>query len=266
MPAPDVVAVEALPVARPLYVHLHAKLVTPEQLAGGVVVVIDNLRASVTMTAALYNGAERVIPTLTVEDALAIRARSASEGLPSPLLGGERGGVLIPGFDLDNSPRAYTREKVAGRTVVFTTVNGTAALLQARLAARVLVGSFVNLTAVCDAAAGDERPVHLLCCGTREDLGNDDILPAGAMVEKLVAAGRGLASDDSARLAAYAWKGARGELAGAMADSRGGRGLARVGLTADLPACAAVDSMPIVPEFDAGAGAISVRRAGGGGP
>lgn len=251
-----------------MHVHLHAKLVTPEFLAGGVVVVIDNLRASVTMTAALFNGAERVIPTLTVEEALAIRARSAGEGLPAPILGGERGGVLIPGFDLDNSPRAYTRERVAGRTVVFTTVNGTAALLQARLAARVLVGSFVNLSAVCDAVAGDERAVHLLCCGTREDLGNDDILPAGAMVEKLVAAGRGLVSDDSARLAAYAWKGARSELAAAMADSRGGRGLARVGLTADLPVCTAVDSMPIVPEFGLGAagGSITARRAGAGAP
>lgn len=246
MPAPDVAPIVEPPVARPLSVHLHAKLVSPETLAGGVAVVIDNLRASVTMTAALFNGAKAVIPTLTVDDALAVKAENG----PDVVLGGERGGVLIPGFDLDNSPRAYTRQRVAGKTVAFTTVNGTAALLLCRHAAKVLVGSFVNLSALCRAVEADERPVHLMCCGTRDEIGLDDILPAGAMVERLVAAGRRFVSDDSARLALLAWHEARRTgLPHAMAQSRGGRGMARVGLSDDLPSCIDIDSMPIVPEF-----------------
>lgn len=255
MPAPDVVPIVEPPVARSLSVHLHAKLVQPEMLTGGIAVVIDNLRASVTMTAALFHGAAAVIPILTVDDALAAKAASG----PEVVLGGERGGVLIPGFDLDNSPRAYTRERVHGKVVVFTTVNGTAALLLCRHADRVLVGSFVNLSALCRAVESDERPVHLVCSGTRDEIGLDDILPAGAMVERLVAAGRGFVSDDSARLALLAWQEARRTgLNHAMAQSRGGRGMARVGLSDDLPSCIAIDSMPVVPEFHRTRGVLTV--------
>lgn len=236
--------------------HLHARFVTPEMLEGGVAIVIDNLRASVTMTAALAAGAKAVVPTLTVEDAVAAKARIGAD----VVLGGERGGVLIPGFDLDNSPRAYTPARVKGKTVVFTTVNGTAALMLCRRAARVIVGSFVNLSRVCDAVVGEARPVHLLCCGTREEIGTDDVLPAGAIVQKLVAGGRGLVSDDSARLAQLAWREAeRVGVEVAMSESRGGRGLARVGLTADLPSCVAIDSMPVLPVFDLTTGEITLK-------
>jgi 2-phosphosulfolactate phosphatase len=244
-------------VERPLHVHLHASHVTPETFAGGGVVVIDTLRASVTITTALFHGATHVVPALTVENALRIRAAGFGAG-EQPLLGGERGGVLIPGFDLDNSPRAYTPQRVKNRTVIFTTANGTAALLQSRLAARVFVGSFVNLSAIVQAVAEDPRPVHLLCCGTRDEVGLDDILPAGAMVERLVARGRNLASDDSARVALLAWHAAQARgLRSVMADSRGGRGLARLGLDADLDTCTAIDSMPIVPVFDPSQGTIT---------
>lgn len=258
MPAPDLTPLSLPPVERPIHVHLHARFVTPEELAGGVVVVIDNLRASVTMSAALANGAEAVVPALTVEEAMTRRARAIAEGKPAPLLGGERGGVLIPGFDLDNSPRAYTPERVAGRVVVFTTANGTAALLHSRLAARVLVGSFVNLTRVVQDVRDDPRPVHLLCCGSREDVGLDDVLPAGAMVERLVALGRGLVYDDSARLAILAWNACSHDLERAMAESRGGRGLARLGLAEDVRACARIDSVPVLPEYSGGVVRLAV--------
>ncbi|MEK6703247.1 MAG: 2-phosphosulfolactate phosphatase [Planctomycetota bacterium] len=262
MPAPDLSPPPPFETPeRALHVHLHAKLVMPQELAGGVVVVIDNLRASVTMTAALFSGAAEVVPVLTVEDA--VRMREAN-GDPAPgvvrdepslarraLMGGERGGVLIPGFDLDNSPRAYTRERVQGRTIIFTTVNGTAALLQSRLAARVLVGSFANLSAVCASVANDPRPVHLLCCGTREEISLDDVLPAGAMAQRLIAQGRNHTSDDSARLAIAAYEGiATGGLLAAMRASRGGRNLERVGLGPDVEFCSRIDTMPVVPEFD----------------
>lgn len=260
MPAPDVAPPPPVLVERPVHVHLHARFVTPEQLAGGVVIVLDNLRASVTMTTALASGANAVVPVLTVEDALVAKDRLVRQGA-SPLLGGERGGVLIPGFDLDNSPRNYTRDRVAGKTIIFTTVNGTAALIQSKLAARVLVGSFVNLSAVCAAVHADPRPVHLFCCGTRDEVSLDDVLPAGAMVERLAASGRGISSDDSARLALLAWRGALagpGGLLHAMNDSRGGRGLFRVGLQDDVGLCAAIDSTPVTPEFNLAAGAITL--------
>ncbi|MBM4108151.1 MAG: 2-phosphosulfolactate phosphatase [Phycisphaerae bacterium] len=256
MPAPDAAAPTTDPSEgrRPTHVHLVPAHVEPEALRGGVVVMIDNLRASVTIAAALAAGAARVIPTLTVEEALAGRGGGA-------LLGGERGGVLIPGFDLDNSPASYTPERVAGREVVFTTTNGTAALRHAGLADRVLVGSMANLSALCAAVAADERPVHLLCAGTGGRVSLDDCLPAGAMVERLVGMGRMLAPDDAGRLCLAAWRGRlalREGLRGLMRESRGGRNLVRIGLGADVEFCSLPDTIPVVPAFDAGDGAITL--------
>lgn len=252
-------------IQRPLHVHLHIRLVTPEQLQDGVVVVIDALRASVTIAAALSAGAAEVIPALTIEDARAAQKRLVDRGVARErvILGGERGGVLIPGFDLDNSPSKYTRERVLGKPVVFTTTNGTAALLHARRAESILVGSFANLSAVCDAVARDLRPVHLLCCGTRDDVSLDDVLPAGAMVDKLIAGGRELPSDDSARIALEAWRGAGaapGGIEAAMLASRGGRNLAAIGLADDVRFCSRVDTIPVVPRFDPATGMITKGR------
>lgn len=263
MPAPDLPPPPDHAVTeRPLYVHLHAKLVDPGALAGGVVIVIDALRASVTMTAALARGAERVIPVLTVDDAKLARERLIGEGVPREriLMGGERGGVMIPGFDLDNSPRAYTPEMVRGRTVVFTSTNGTAALLLASRAGQVLVGSFANLSAVCKAVEREPRPVHVLACGTRDEISLDDVLPAGAMADLLQRAGRQMPAEDSGRVAIHAYRGALASPSGlveAMRQSRGGRNLARLGLGDDVDFCSRLDTMGVVPRFDARTGALT---------
>jgi 2-phosphosulfolactate phosphatase len=254
------------PKQRPLAVHLHASDIAPADLRGCVVVVIDAIRASVTIAQALANGATRIIPVLTAEDARRAKAALLSQHGASPssvLLGGERGGVLIDGFDLDNSPFSYTRERVAGRTIVFTTSNGTAGLLHAREAAEVIVGSFVNVSAVCERIASDPRPVHIIACGTRHELSMDDCLPAGAMVEQLLAAGRELVTDDAARLCLCAWRACKAESTyreQLMQDSRGGRNMVRIGLTRDVNLCATPDAIPVVPIFDVGSGAITLAR------
>lgn len=147
-----------------VHVHLLPNLFEPEEFRGGVAVILDILRASTTIVHALAHGAARVIPTGEIAE-----ARRVAGGLPvgSVLLGGEREGLQIEGFDLDNSPFAYTPELVKGRTIVFTTTNGTRALLRSDRADRVLIGSFVNLQAVVDDLAQEDRPVHLVCAGDK---------------------------------------------------------------------------------------------------
>lgn len=254
MPAPDLPPPPPHTITeRPLTVHLHANHVRADDLKDAVVVVIDNLRASVTITTALANGAPYVAPCLTAADALARAAQIRKRGVGKPpLLGGERGGVKIDGFDLDNSPRAYTPDAIEERPIVFTTANGTAAIELARGAARVLIGSFVNLTAVVRAVADDPRPVHLLCCGTREEVSLDDCLPAGAMMQRLLSLGRQSVADDSGLLCMHAFRSAMagtGGLVAAMRSSRGGRNLIRIGLEADIDLCSRLDIFPIVPEL-----------------
>jgi 2-phosphosulfolactate phosphatase len=249
-----------------LHVHLHSKLLDPALVAGCTVIVIDQIRASVTMTAALHAGSPFIEPVLTVEEAFA-RASALRQGGTTVLIGGERAGVAVAGFDLGNSPRSYTRERVQERPLVFTTSNGTAALLQVRRASRILVGSLSNLSAICDAVAQDTHEIHILCAGTRDEISLDDCLPAGAMVERLVARGRTLPSDDSGRMCLALWRDAitsKGGITAALRESRGGRNLARIGLDGDIDYCAEVDRLPIVPRFDATAGRIAIERVASG--
>lgn len=227
----------------------------PRNVQGCVAVVIDQLRAASTITAALASGAHRVIPVPSVEEALQrksdLRRRDPAR---SVLLGGERGGVLIPGFDLGNSPREYTPERVAGADIVFTTTNGTAALhatqREGHAADQVLVACLSNVGSCADVLAHDPRRVWIICAGTHGLVSADDALVAGALVERLTALGRPL-GDDAARMCLETWRAAKHDLRAALEASLGGRGLIALGQDDDLEWCARVDTTTIVPRLDA---------------
>lgn len=237
-----------------LHAHLLPALVDPAALRGATVVVIDCLRATTTMIHALDAGARDLRPTLEVDEA----RRLAAELPPGEsVLGGERGGLRIDGFQLGNSPTEYRPEVVAGRTVVFTTTNGTHALLHARQGRRVLIGALVNRAAVaraCVEPAG--QPIHLLCAGTRGEVTREDTLTAGAIIARLLE-GRGEGAwdlNDEARLALAAWRdadAARPErLAVVLRETCGGRNLLAEGFPDDLTTAAQLDRFDRVPEYD----------------
>jgi 2-phosphosulfolactate phosphatase len=231
--------------SHPVHVHLLPKLVDPETLARGVVVVIDVLRASTTMIHALAAGAEGVIPCGETDEARAIAAARPA-GLC--VLGGEREGVRIAGFDLGNTPTDYTPASVGGKTVVFTTTNGTRALAHGRRAARVIVGAFANLSAVARYLARGDRPAHLLCAGTDGQITLEDVLFAGGVLHALGQAPTG----DAGRLAWDAWGAVANdtsEFVARMLASRGGANLVELGLAADVHTCARIDTCAIVPEL-----------------
>lgn len=251
-------------------VHLLPSLIEPELLRGAAVVVIDVLRATTTIAGALAAGARGVIPCAEVDDARRIAGRFAPG---ESLLGGERGGLPIEGFDLGNSPCEYTPDRVEGKTVVFTTTNGTQALMRCRQAARVLTAGFVNAGAVVRSvrAASDsaETPwrIHLLCAGTRGMITREDVLLAGFLVQELARAesvpvAEWTRADDSTRLAWETWSAAcalqgvregvlaADQLAQELRESQGGRNLAAIGLAADLVDAAQIDCCSCVPELD----------------
>jgi 2-phosphosulfolactate phosphatase len=241
-----------------LAVHFLPALVSADELAAGDVVMIDVLRASTTITHALAAGASAVVPCREVEE-----ARSMAANFPpgTVVLGGERGGLPIAGFNLGNSPTQYTRTAVEGKTVVFTTTNGTLALMQCKAAARVLIGGFVNLSAVVERLTG-QRPIHLLCAGTRGQVTREDVLCAGALCEVVLETGVDSVSvNDQARIAMDAWRaavphGARppkalaGELSLALRETQGGRNLMAIGLEHDIDTAAEIDRFDIVPQLD----------------
>ena len=242
-----------------LHVHFLPALTSPEELAGGSVLVIDVLRASTTITHALANGAAEVIPCLEVDEARQIAAELT---VGTAVLGGERGGLPIEGFHFGNSPIDYTRRKVEGKTVVFTTTNGTKAMMHCRLAAQVIIGSFVNLSAVHRSLTESDQ-VHLLCAGTGGRITREDVLFAGALVARAIQHGRADHElNDSARLAADAWAAVErlqteqtdsspvAAVATALKRTQGGRNLKALGLEGDLDTAAQIDRFDLVPTLD----------------
>jgi 2-phosphosulfolactate phosphatase len=241
-----------------LNVHNLPRDVAEAELAGSVVVVIDLLRATSTICQAIALGASEVIPCLEIEDAL---AAADAAGRSNVVLGGERKGGKIPGFDLGNSPSEYTPEAVRGRKVIITTTNGTRALHHARLARRILVGAFMNLSAVI-ASIEDERRVDILCAGTDGGSTREDILAAGAVADGLARASDGRwQMSGAATLARNEWlavvKNAQAagrpineQLAIELRDTQGGRNLLGINLGHDLVDCAQIDRLNVVPELD----------------
>jgi len=244
-----------MPPDRQLDVYFLPALVEPADLAGRVAVVIDVLRATTTIVHALANGAAQVVPCLEVAEAVeraSSLARDEQAGT-HVLRGGERRGKQIPGFDLGNSPAEYGRDVVGGKTIAFTTTNGTRAMQRCRQARRVLIGAFVNFSAVCRELA-TEPQVALVCAGTDGQVTREDTLLAGAIVGDLVASGR-YRLNDQAEISADAWQTAvRGltdrPLGLLLTDSRGGRNLIEIGQEDDIEIAAQIDKFDIVPELD----------------
>ncbi len=228
---------------RDVRVHLTPEL-APAVMTGCVAVAIDVLRATTTIVQALASGCVSVRPCAEIDEAKAL-----AESLPAgrTLLGGERGGLPLPGFDLGNSPREYTAKRCRGMTLVLTTSNGTRAIVRALAADRVLIAAFVNFTAVCEQLRHDARPLHIVCAGSEGAPCLEDTLLAGAIVDFLCDA-CGVKLNDSARLAWDCYENHGRILAGALEVCSGGEHLKSIGFGADLPLAGEVDKFPLAPE------------------
>jgi len=208
------------------------RAIPDDQLAGSVAVVIDVIRATSTIATALAQGAASVVPVAKVEDAFAIKARN-----PEAILAGERGGQMVEGFDLGNSPEDFMRKRVNNRHVILTTTNGTQALAAARGARAVVTACLLNLDAVAARLQELGPPWLVLCAGCNGFFGVDDAIVAGALAEAL--------EEDHAFV--HLWRSVRKDLTETLINSEAGRELQRVGLANDIPYCAQVSRLSVVP-------------------
>jgi 2-phosphosulfolactate phosphatase len=236
-------------------------------LAGASAVVIDAIRATTTIVAALAAGCREVVPLRT--DAQ-VRAEAARRPAGTVVTAGERLGLRIEGLDYNNSPSVMTAENVAGRTLLLTTTNGTQAILDAMAAPAVLIAALPNRRAVARRLAALGRRVVFVSAGTVAAVSCEDTLVAGAVIAALVdgnfpltpapspPVGRGEDGkrcqapfswhlEDSALVALAAWRGAEGRLDELFHQTWGGAYIANLGLEADLAVCTQVDTMDVVP-------------------
>ena len=221
----------------------HAAQLDGLDLAPWTVVVIDAIRASSTIAQAIANGCRRIIPVASVDEAL---RRKTREGDTDVILCGEREGLKIDGFDLGNSPREFTAAAVRGKTIVFTTTNGTRAMVASRGAREITIGAWLNMDALVKHLVKGQADVLIVPVGRDEVPVLDDVVCAGMYVDRLVAAGAaGLNSD--AHLARMAYGGYRDRLLSAAMDSASGKNLVRIGMKDDLPYVVQVGILDVVP-------------------
>jgi 2-phosphosulfolactate phosphatase len=215
-------------------------------MRGRNVVIIDVLRASTTICTALRNGAREVIPTPDIENATKISA-NLSGG--SRLLGGERQGKKIDGFDLGNSPLEYTPEKVGGKTIVFSTTNGAGAIYKCRYASMAIVGSFVNISAIVQTIIDIGGTWTILCSGRQGAFSVEDATCAGAIISKVNAIVK-VETDDAGLTAVILYNKFKKSILGMMKQSEHGKYLASISFEEDLKFCAETDSVPVIPIVD----------------
>jgi 2-phosphosulfolactate phosphatase len=209
------------------------------------VVVIDVLRASTTIAAALNNGAREITPVPSVESAVKVSSSLFGE---VTLRGGERHGKIIEGFNLGNSPSEYTEEIVKGKSIIYCTTNGSLAITKCRHAKNLVVGSFVNISKVAEFLARLSEDFSILCAGSSNNFCIEDTVCAGMLLFKIQELlKKNISMDDSASASISLYKSASKSLLKMVEQSTHGKYLSEIGFAEDLKICSDVDSIPVVP-------------------
>jgi 2-phosphosulfolactate phosphatase len=219
-----------------------------KELAGKLVVVIDVLRASSTIVTALANGCNGFIPILSPE-----QAKEEAQQIKKKervLLGGEREGKKIEAFDLGNSPREYKREVVKDKTIIFSTTNGVKTLEMVKDAHRIIIGSFLNLQAVCNYCMNYQGDILVICAGKEGKYSLEDTACAGMLIDFLKKALSDTYSESDTNLTAQLlYEKFGNNILEILRKSQHGQYLESIGLGEDSKFCSQLDFFNIVPIF-----------------
>jgi 2-phosphosulfolactate phosphatase len=226
-------------------------------LDGQVAIVVDVLRATTSVVAACAAGCLGVVPASDEQTALIVAGRFSRAEV---LLAGERGGDPIPGFDLGNSPLEYTADRVAGRTIILTTTNGTATMTRAGLARAGAIAALTNVRAAADWALDQGGDITVLCAGDDGALSLEDAVCAGLLAERLRTQMSDVELSAAAELACHLGGYYARRVDDIRIHSRWARRLAKA-RAADVDACLAVDTSRMVPVFE-GAVVVPGRATG----
>lgn len=205
-----------------------------------IVVVTDILRATSAICTAFHYGVKAIIPVATIEEARQYRQMGY-------MAAAERNGIVQEGFEFGNSPFSYMSDNVKGQTIALTTTNGTQAVDIARDASKVVIGSFLNLSAIANWILQQNENVTVLCSGWKNRFNLEDSLFAGALVEKLLGEIESTDYDDAALAALRMYQDAKGDIYQYLADSSHRHRMKRLDLEKDVRYCLQTDIMDVVP-------------------
>jgi 2-phosphosulfolactate phosphatase len=208
-----------------------------------IVVVIDILRATSSICIAFEHGVERILPVATVEESMTNKAKGF-------LVAAERNGETVEGFDFGNSPFSYMGAAVKGKTIALTTTNGTQAVKAARNAYKVVVGSFLNLDALCNWLKHSDKNVICLCAGWKNKYNLEDSLFAGAVVNQLKQSPSFVCNCDSALSSEHMYILAKDNLFDFLSDSSHRKRLLRLNIEKDVVFCLTPNQTKVIPVLE----------------
>ncbi|HEU4749118.1 MAG TPA: 2-phosphosulfolactate phosphatase [Gemmatimonadaceae bacterium] len=222
--------------------------VTLQDTSGRLVAIIDVLRASTTVAVALANGAKTVVPLPTADEVI-LRSRDFAKS--AVRTAGEQKMQPIPGFDMGNSPGAFTAEAIEGKTILLTTSNGTRALLGVQGARDIVIASYVNFTAVLalmKLASNTGLDIAIICAAEDGGFALEDAGCAGRFA-RAIPKGPDVVLNDAAAASVLIDRKYGDNIAKIFQDSSHGKELKAAGFGDDLATAAAVDSYSVVPIY-----------------
>lgn len=211
-----------------------------------IVVIVDILRATSAICTAFEYGVKSIIPVATIAEAKKFKQQGY-------LVGAERDGSPVEGFDFGNSPYNYMTDKIKGQHIVLTTTNGTQAIEVSKDAYRVVIGSFLNIHALCKWLTGQNKNVLLLCSGWKNRFNLEDGVFAGAIAEELSKDPAFHSLGDSALAAKYLYQSAKEDIHKFLRNSSHKERLARLNLKEDIKYCFKIGNSAIIPVLEGNA-------------
>ena len=206
-----------------------------------IVVVIDVLRATTAICTAFHYGIEKVIPVSTIEEAIEYKHKD------NYLVAAERKGKIVEGFEFGNSPYSYMDKDLSGKSLVITTTNGTKAFHTAKRAKSVVIGSLINLDALCNYLLEQNKNILVLGSGWKNKFCLEDTICAGAIVDQLLSTGNFISDHDSSIAAKYLYLSARENYFGYLKSSSHRRRLRDLNLNEDIKYCLKPNQTDVVP-------------------
>ena len=208
-----------------------------------IIVVIDVLRATSAICAAFQNGVKELIPVSTIEEALDFKEKGF-------LVGAERQGKIVEGFDFGNSPFSYMKPELKDQTVVLSTTNGTKTINIAKENGQVVIGALVNPDFLCDWLIEQNKNVLCLCSGWQNKFNLEDTICAGGILDNLLATGNFKSEEDSSIAAKYLFLSAKDNILGYLKASSHRRRLKNLNLNEDIKYCLTANSCPVIPVLE----------------
>lgn len=205
-----------------------------------IVVVVDILRATSSIITAFHHGVNKLIPVRTTEEAKSYKDKGY-------LIAAERDGKVLDFADFGNSPDNFIPEYIKGKTIVYSTTNGTQAIQQASHSYQVLVGGFLNLSALTDYLVQQGRNVLILCAAWRNRFSLEDSVFAGALTDKLLVSGHFDTICDSAIAARDLWLLAEPDPVAYIDKAANRHRLKKLGLDNIIEYCHTQDVTDVIP-------------------